>query len=97
MDITTIIVIVVVAAILIFLWPRIGARRGGPTNLNPPASMSGQGQDVFPNEQVSRPTVTPQTDRPHGQEMPTNARAGDGDVVEDGMDDVRSQNPNKSL
>jgi hypothetical protein len=95
MDITTIVIIVVVAAILIFLWPRIGARRGGPTNLNPPANVPGQGQDIVSNDRDSRIGVTPQTDRPHGQPMPTNADSDD--IVDEAMDDVKSPNPNKSL
>lgn len=97
MSIMTIVVIIVVAAILVFLWPRISARSRVPTNLNPPGTDAGSGDTVFPGNRASRADVTAQTDRPSGQRMPTNAGPGDGDVVEEAFDDIQSQNPNKSL
>lgn len=97
MDVTTIIIIIVVAAILIFLWPRVAARRGGTTNLNPPAGTSGQGDTIVRTDRDARTDVTAQTDRPSGRPMPTNARDGDGDIVDETIDDVRSQNPDKSI
>jgi hypothetical protein len=97
LDTTTIIVIIAVVAILVFLWPRVSAPRRVPTNLNPPGTEPGAGESAIPGNRASRADVTAQTDRPSGQRMPTNAAAGDGDVVDEAIDDIRSQNPNKSL
>lgn len=97
MDWWTIIIIVAVAAIGLFLWPRVSSRRGGPTNINPPAGTRTPVDDVVPNTQTRRTEVTPHTDRPASATIPTDARAGDEDIVDEALDDVQSQNPKKSL
>jgi hypothetical protein len=95
MDFTTIIIIVAVVAILFFLWPRVSRRRNVPSNLNPPG-VSDEGFVVPPGDRMTRTDVTPQAERPAGQAFPS-ASTNEGDVVDEAMDDVRSQNPNKSL
>lgn len=97
MDTWTIVVIIAVAAALLFLWPRVSSRRGGPTNINPPAGTRTPADDVVPNAQTRRTEVTPHTDRPGAAVMPTDPQAGDEDVVDEALDDVQSQNPRKSL
>lgn len=98
MDWSTIVIIVVVAAILLFLWPRVsGRQRGAPSNLNPPANQPGQGAGVFPNDRDARTEATPQTERPHGRAMPTTTDDDDGDMVDETIKDVQSQDPRKSI
>lgn len=96
MDTTTIIIIVAVAAILFFLWPRVSRRRTLPSNLNPPG-VTGEGNVVPPAGRPTRTDITPHTDRVAGQAFPSAGSAADGDDVEEALDDIQSQNPNKSL
>jgi hypothetical protein len=95
MDFWTIIIIIAVVAIAAFLWPRVSARRGGPTNINPPAGTRTPADDVVPGSGTRRTEVTPHTDRPASAGIPTTE--GDGDIVTEVEDDVRSQNPEKSI
>lgn len=96
MDTSTIIIIIAVAAILFFLWPRVSRRRNLPSNVNPPG-VTGEGNIVPPSNRSTQSGVTPHTDRAAGQVFPTASRGSDLDEVEESLDDVQSQNPNKSL
>lgn len=95
MDFWTIILIIAVVAIGLFLWPRVSARRGGTTNINPPAGTRTPADDVVPGTGTRRTEVTPHTDRPAGTGIPTSG--GTADVVDEAVDDVRGQNPKKSI
>jgi Flp pilus assembly protein CpaB len=91
MDSTTIIIIIVIVVIALLAYLAMQRNRS-----------SGEGmvadEDRAFAEYNDRRTVNiPQTDRPRGETMPTNARPGDNDVAAEAIDDVKSQNPDKSL
>jgi Flp pilus assembly protein CpaB len=91
MDTTTIIVIIVIVviALLAYLAMQRNRSSGESTVVDEDRTFAGSND---------RRTVNiPQTDRPRGQTLPTNARPGDDDAAAEAIDDVKSQNPDKSL
>lgn len=86
MDVTSIIVIVVILAIVLFMWPRIGGRRGSARPLNPPGNLPANRGGVFPN-----------TRDPRGAEGPDVDNDVVDDEAEEAEEDVQSQNPRRSI